>query len=134
MAFFDRKNIDVVFSAGVNVHDLFPVPFARYRKLENRIFGVQLDIIIYLCGIQLNGQLFGNIAVGIDDFVCAVAEQELPLDLRGRLGNHVFRAEVFQKRGDLEGGLEVVADRHHADVERGDIHRGKIVRVHAVCD
>ena len=84
--------------------------------------------------VAIRCQLFSNIVVGINDFVRAVAKEEFPLDFRRRFGYDVFCSQILQQGSNFEGGLEIVSDCHDADIERGNIHCGETIGIHAICN
>ena len=67
----------------------------RRLDLENGVVVVEFDKVDDVGGIERDGEFFCHILVGIDDLIRARAGQKLALDLRGGLGDDLFRPEIL---------------------------------------
>ena len=73
---FNADDICVVDRAEINVLNRFPDPFWQRCNFIDRIAVSELYIIKNLICGKTHGNFLGNIKVGINDFVCTVAEQK----------------------------------------------------------
>ena len=130
--FFDGENVYSEFAAWRQLHKRFPKPRSRQGNFENGVFFVQFDVVVHVFNVQFHCHFFRNVQVGVDYFVCAVAQEELSLNVRCGFCNDVLCPAFLQKGSYFQRGLEVVADCHNAHVKSGNIHFCQVVDVHAV--
>ena len=81
-----------------------------------------------------DGRPEGQLLLGVDDLIGAVAQQEFLVDAARGTRDDVFRAELAQAQRCLQGALEVVADGDDAGVEVAHAERLEEVPVRAVRD
>ena len=79
-------------------------------------------------------RLVRELALGVDDFVRAVIQKELLVNVALRAGHDVLRAELLQQRGRLERALEIIPDRDQDQIEITHADRGEKALPRGVSD
>lgn len=115
----DADHIDIVLGADVGGQDALAHPLPQRGDLIDGVAPRQVDKVKDVVVVVLDGGAQGNILVGVDDLVRAVAEQELGVYLVVRLADDVLGPQVLQKAGDLQVALEIAADTDKAQVKIG---------------
>ena len=120
LSLLKAQNADPVFCPEVYLPDALSHPFLGYRDLEDGILVVELDIVKDMVRTVADCRFLRNVPIRIDHLVCAVAQQELGLNIPGRLAHHVFCPVFLEQGGNFQTALKVRPDTHKADIKVAD--------------
>ena len=130
----DGEDIHAQLLAGIDVGEALARPLHGAGDLEDGVLRVDVDIVDDVLRVQPHGELFGDIAVGVDDLVGAHTHEELALDLGSRPRDDPLCPQVLEVGRDLERSLKIFPDGDDTGIIRGHIHGAEAVEIHTVRD
>ena len=129
---FDGEDVDVVFVSHIHIAHTASDPALKRRNLVDGVFVRQLDIIKYIPCAQAGRKALRAVALGIDDIVRAVAQEELGLGVIIRLAEYPLGAQLLEEAGDLETAEDIGAQTDKACVKIIHAEGAKHIHIGAV--